>query len=84
MVELLVNGQQHNFGTHEALVTNQAVEARPGIAGVRWYEVRRVDGQYSVYQQGTYAPDDGVNRWMGSAAMDRDATWPSATASSTA
>jgi hypothetical protein len=61
-----------NFGTHEALVTNQAVEARPGIAGVRWYEVRRVDGQYGIHQQGTYAPDDGVNRWMGSAAMDRD------------
>jgi len=61
-----------NFGKHESIVTNQSVEARPGIAGVRWYEVRRVDGQYSVYQQGTYAPEDGVHRWMGSAAMDRD------------
>jgi hypothetical protein len=61
-----------NFGTHEALVTNQSVEARPGVAGVRWYEVRRVNGTYSVHQQGTYAPDDGVHRWMGSAAMDRD------------
>jgi hypothetical protein len=35
------------------------------IAGVRWYEVRRVNGVYSVYQQGTYSPDS-VNRWMGS------------------
>jgi hypothetical protein len=61
-----------NFGTYEAMVTNQSVEARPGIAGVRWYELRRVDGAYSLYQQGTYAPDDGVHRWMGSAAMDRD------------
>jgi hypothetical protein len=61
-----------NFGGHEAMVTNQSVEARPGIAGVRWYEVRRVGGVYSVFQQGTYAPEDGVNRWMGSAAMDRD------------
>jgi len=61
-----------NFGTYEAMVTNQSVEARPGIAGVRWYELRRVDGAYSVFQQGTYAPDDGVHRWMGSAAMDRD------------
>ena len=60
-----------NFGTHEAMVTNQSVEAKPGIAGVRWYEVRRVGGTYSVYQQGTYSPDN-VNRWMGSAAMDRD------------
>ncbi|HSQ68814.1 MAG TPA: hypothetical protein VLM41_01920, partial [Steroidobacteraceae bacterium] len=49
----------------------QSVEAKPGIAGVRWYEVRRMNGQYTVHQQGTYSPDD-VHRWMGSAAMDRD------------
>ena len=59
-----------NFGKYEAMVTNQSVEALPGEAGVRWYEVRRTNGQYSVYQQGTYAPGDGVHRWMGSAAMD--------------
>ena len=60
-----------NFGTYESYVTNQAVEATPGVAGVRWYEIRRVNGVYSVYQQGTYAPSDGVHRWMGSAAMDK-------------
>ena len=30
-----------NFGKYEALVTNQSVEALPGIAGPRWYEIRR-------------------------------------------
>jgi hypothetical protein len=60
-----------NFGTYEALVTNQSVEALPGIAGVRWYEIHRAGGSYSVYQQGTYAPNDGVHRWMGSAAQDK-------------
>jgi hypothetical protein len=59
-----------NFGTYEAVVTNQSVEARPGVAGVRWYEIRRTDGVLSVNQQGTYAPNDGVHRWMGSVAMD--------------
>jgi hypothetical protein len=59
-----------NFGKYEAMVTNQSVEARPGIAGVRWYEIRRTNGVYSVHQQGTYAPDDGVHRWMGSIAQD--------------
>lgn len=60
-----------NFGTHESLVTNQSVEASKRVAGVRWYEVRRNEnGRYSLYQQGTYAPDDGVNRWMGSIAQD--------------
>ncbi len=59
-----------NFGDHEALVTSQSVEARPGIAGMRWYEIRSPGRQPFVHQQGTYAPDDGVNRWMGSVAMD--------------
>jgi hypothetical protein len=60
-----------NFGNYEAMVTAQSVEALPGIAGMRWYEIRRQNGQYSVYQQGTYAPADGVHRWMGSVAMDK-------------
>ena len=54
------------------MVTNQSVEALPGIAGVRWYEIRRTGGTYSVFQQGTYAPNDGVHRWMGSIAMDKN------------
>jgi hypothetical protein len=59
------------FPTYDALVTAQSVEAAPGQAGMRWYEIRRSAGAYSVYQQGTYAPADGVHRWMGSVAMDR-------------
>lgn len=60
-----------NFGGHESLVTNQSVEALPGVAGVRWYEIRRTNGAYSLYQQGTISPGDGVHRWMGSAAQDK-------------
>src|SRR5438093_1235856 len=61
-----------NFNTYETMVTNQSVEATPGVAGVRWYEIRRdALGAYSVFQQGTYAPGDGVHRWMGSVAMDK-------------
>jgi hypothetical protein len=59
-----------NFGSYEAMVTNQSVEALPAVAGVRWYEIRRTGGTYSLFQQGTYVPDDGVDRWMGSIAMD--------------
>ena len=62
-----------NFESHEALVTNQSVEARPGLGGTRWYEIRRSkNGAYSIHQQGTYAPDDGIHRWMGSVAMDHE------------
>ena len=60
-----------NFGTYESLVTNQSVEATAGVAGARWYEIRRTNGTYSIYQQGTYAPADGVHRWMGSIAQDK-------------
>jgi hypothetical protein len=60
-----------NFKSYEALVTNQSVEALPAEAGVRWYEIRRQNGNYSIHQQGTYAPGDGIHRWMGSAAQDK-------------
>jgi hypothetical protein len=60
-----------NFKDYESLVTNQSVEATPGVAGARWYEIRRTGTTYSLYQQGTYAPGDGVHRWMGSIAQDK-------------
>jgi hypothetical protein len=59
-----------NFQTHESLMINQSVEALPGQAGIRWYELRRVNGVYSINQTGTYAPNDGIHRWMGSIAQD--------------
>jgi hypothetical protein len=60
------------FKGYESMVTNQSVEAMPNVAGARWYEIRRTHGEvYSVHQQGTYAPADGVHRWMGSIAQDK-------------
>ena len=59
-----------NFGDHESMVVNHTVDAGSGRAGVRWYEVRRTGGAWSIYQQGTFAPSDGLYRWMGSLAMD--------------
>jgi hypothetical protein len=49
-------------------VRNDPVVSCSWIAGMRWYEIRRTNGVYSLYQQGTYAPNDGVHRWMGSVA----------------
>jgi hypothetical protein len=62
--------QYRNFGTYETLVTNQSVEARPGVAGVRWWELRSPRNAV-LHQEGTWAPDDGINRWMGSVALDK-------------
>lgn len=61
-----------NFGTHESLVTNQSVEATPGVGGTRWYEIRNPGSSSVIFQQGTFAPADGISRWMASIAMDKD------------
>jgi hypothetical protein len=62
--------QYRNFGTYETLVTNQSVEARPGVAGVRWWELRNPRNAV-LHQEGTWAPNDGIHRWMGSVALDK-------------
>jgi hypothetical protein len=54
------------------MTVNHSVEARFRQAGIRWYEIRRTDDVFEIYQQGTYSPDDGVSRWMGSIAQDQD------------
>ena len=59
-----------NFGSYEALVLNYTVDAnagtgQPAKAGIRWYELRKTGGPWSIYQQSTYSPD-GDGRWMGS------------------
>jgi uncharacterized repeat protein (TIGR01451 family) len=61
-----------NFGDHEALVFTQTVEVGDfdDHSGIRWYELRRSGGNWSIYQQGTFAPDSEY-RWMGSIAIDR-------------
>lgn len=62
-----------NFGSHEAMVVNFVVDAgdTAPLAGIRWMELRRTPGtEWSVYQEGTFAPDDGEHRFMGAIAMD--------------
>jgi hypothetical protein len=66
--------QYRNFGTHETLVTNQSVEALPGLGGTRWWELWNPMDPV-LHQEGTWtgpAPQDNVHRWMGSAAMDEE------------
>ncbi|MBK6903327.1 MAG: T9SS type A sorting domain-containing protein [Saprospirales bacterium] len=62
-----------NFGGHEAMVLNFIVDATAGddVSGIRWMELRRTGtGPWTVYQEGTFAPDDGMHRFMGGIAMD--------------
>lgn len=68
---LMYRLQYRNFGSYEVMLTNHTVNADGnGQAGVRWYELRNNGSGWSLYQQGTFAPADGDNRWMGSVAMN--------------
>ena len=59
-----------NFGSHESIVGNLATDVSGSDdSGVRWFELRRSGGAWSLFQEGTIAPD-AESRWMGSAAMD--------------
>jgi hypothetical protein len=70
---LMYRNAYRNFSDHETLVVNHSVDvagASGHTVGVRWYELRALEnGSFSVFQQGTYAPDLS-SRWMGSIAMD--------------
>ncbi len=61
-----------NFGTHQTLVGNFAVDVdNTNHAGIRWFELRNAGAGWGLFQEGTHAPD-GHSRFMGSIAMDRD------------
>jgi hypothetical protein len=64
--------QYRNFGTHQTMVTCHSIDAGGSRSGVRWYELRNTGSGWSLFQEGTYAPTDGQERWMGSIAMNGD------------
>jgi len=64
--------QYRNFDEYQVMMTNHTIHAGGGRAGIRWYELRNYGSGWDIYQQGTYAPQDGENRWMGSIAMNQN------------
>jgi hypothetical protein len=67
--------QYRNHGSHESLVGNFTADmdaTGSDHAGIHWFELRRVGGgSWSIFNEGNYAPDAN-ERWMGSAAMDKN------------
>ena len=59
-----------NFGSHQSMVVCHTIDAGGSRAGMRWYELRNTGGGWTMFQQGTYAPADGLERWMGSIAIN--------------
>ena len=63
------------WGTYNATVMCYPVNTGSGttrIAGIRWYELHQdtTTAKWSIFQQGTYSPSDGVSRWNPAIAMD--------------
>ncbi len=64
--------QYKNFGSHQTIVCSHAVDVDgTNHAGMRWYELRKTNGNWELRQQGSYAPD-GNNRWMGSIVINNN------------
>lgn len=65
--QVIMNAPQYrNFGTYQTLVCCHTVDVdNTDHGGVRWYELRKTTGTWSLRQSGTYAPD-AHSRWMGS------------------
>ena len=64
---IIMNAPQYrNFGSYQTIVCCHTVDVdNTNHAGIRWYELRRTSGNWSIRQQGTFAPD-AHSRWMGS------------------
>jgi hypothetical protein len=63
--------QYRNRGTHGVIVGSFATDVTgTNLAGVRWFELRKVGaGAWTLFQEGTYSLDS-TNRWMSTIAMD--------------
>jgi hypothetical protein len=64
------------WGTYNSAVMVSTVNTSTtaSIAGLRWYELRQdtTTKLWSIHQQSTYAPNDGVSRWDASIAMNEN------------
>jgi len=61
-----------NLGPYQALVGNFTVDTGTSEegAGIRWFELRNTGSGWTLFQEGTHDPNDGNDRFFGSAAID--------------
>ena len=66
------------MGSYRSIVANHTVDVDGStLAGIRWYELREIGGQWSIAQQGTFAPQSTTScsitpplyRFMGAVTM---------------
>jgi hypothetical protein len=74
-IPAVIMNQTHyrNYVTHESIVLSFVTDASAGgdLSGIRWMELRRTDTtEWIIHQEGTYAPDDGLDRYVPAIAQD--------------
>ena len=60
------------FDDHNSVTLNFNVDVSGNNSrlGIRWYELRDNNGVWNIEQEGTFAPNDNIYRFMGSMSMD--------------
>jgi hypothetical protein len=59
-----------DFGTHKSIFMCHTVGVTGNIAAIRWYELRNTGAGYTIYQEGTYSPDN-THRFMPSISVNK-------------
>lgn len=66
---LMYRAQYRNFNGTQKIVCTHTIAESSTESALRWYELEKTTGNWSIVQQGTYNPD-GVSRWNVSIAMN--------------
>ncbi|MCF6169425.1 MAG: GEVED domain-containing protein [Bacteroidales bacterium] len=66
---LMFRAQYRNFGGTQKLVCTHTIAETSSESAIRWYQLEKTTGNWSILQQGTYNPDN-VSRWNASIAMN--------------
>jgi len=69
---LMYRAQFRQFPGYRSIVLNHTVDVGGNRAGIRWAELRNAGAGWVLHQTGTVGPPDGLHRWMGSIAQDRN------------
>ena len=64
-----------HWPTYDSIMVDTTVDTGGDRAGQHWVELRNSGSGWAIHQEGTYGPEDGLNRWLGSIAMDGDGNY---------
>ena len=64
--------QYRNFNSHQSITGSFVTKMENNAAGLRWFELRKTSGDWTLHQEGILPTTDGKSRYMSGAAQDGD------------